>query len=236
MRKRRYRTCVSVAGADPAGLARAVRTEALGRADYAEARLDFLRPEEIPDALELLRGEMARIVCTVRPEAEGGRFPAGREAERVAILKLAAEYGPFLLDVELGTLRRDASLGRYVESTGTKMLVSWHDFGRTPGTARLREVLGQMARHSPRSKVVCMARSQADSARMLGLYAGRDDPQTSLISFAMGRHGRLSRVLCLCLGSPYTYASPAGGDAVAPGQIGIDELNRIIGTMAGKAG
>ncbi|EPA04704.1 hypothetical protein BG20_I2588, partial [Candidatus Nitrosarchaeum limnium BG20] len=38
--------------------------------------------------------------------------------------------------------------------------------------------------------------------------------------------GRISRVLCLYLGSPYTYVSL--GKPVAPGQFSLDEMKKII--------
>lgn len=224
-----YKTCVSVAESTPARLVHVLSDKALKKADYAEARLDYLEPELVPDALDLLKDYMSRIICTVRPVSQGGMFADDADDERISILKLAAEYGPFLLDVELDTLRSSESLTSYLKSTNnTTILASWHDFGHTPSTATLNNMIAQMSTYSAYSKIVCMARSPADSARMLGLYAHKD-PRMRLISFAMGEHGMLSRILCLSLGSPYTYASLATASAVAPGQIAIDEVNRIIG-------
>lgn len=204
-------------------MARAAR-EALGISDYIEARLDFLRPEAVPDALESLGGMLARTVCTLRPRSEGGRFP-GTEPERRSILGLVAGYSPFLIDVELSALGSDAALARRLRSSGTGILVSWHDFGGTPDTPELERVLARMSALSGRVKMVCTAHTAEDAARMLGLYAV-PGPR-SLISFAMGEHGRFSRVLCLHLGSPYTYV--AAGRAVAPGQFGAGEMREIIG-------
>jgi 3-dehydroquinate dehydratase-1 len=42
----------------------------------------------------------------------------------------------------------------------------------------------------------------------------------------MGDHGRISRILSLYLGSPYTYVSL--GKPVAPGQFSVDEIKKII--------
>jgi 3-dehydroquinate dehydratase-1 len=42
----------------------------------------------------------------------------------------------------------------------------------------------------------------------------------------MGDNGRLSRILCLYLGSPYTYVSL--GKPIAPGQFSVDEVKKII--------
>ena len=214
----KYSTCASIAEETPEGM-RDVLKAALKRSRYAEARLDFLRADAIPDALGMIKGEMGRVVCTLRPRSEGGAF-AGGERERISILKLAAEYNPFLIDVEFETVRRNEPLAAYIESTGTQMLVSWHDFDGTPGSGVLRRRLYQMGRISGCVKMVSTARTARDYSRMLELYSRKG--KTSLIAFSMGELGRISRVLCLYLGSPYTYASL--GRAVAPGQLSVEEI------------
>ncbi len=161
-------------------------------------------------------------MCTLRPKTEGGKFP-GNEKERIAILKLIAEYTPFLLDVEFNTLKRNSSLVRYLKSTKTKLLVSWHDFKKTPSSPELKKKMNQMNKFSSNVKIVSTAKSTDDSNRMLELYSKKG--RNNLISFAMGDLGRISRILCLYLGSPYTYVSL--GEAVAPGQFSVDEVKKI---------
>ena len=192
------------------------------KSDYAEVRLDFLKVEDIPDALEIIKNDMNRIVCTLRPKTEGGKFP-GSEKERIAILKLISEYTPFYLDVEFNTLRKNASLVKYLKTTKTKLLVSWHDFKKTPNSAELKNKMNQISKFSSNIKIVSTAKSTDDSTRMLELYSKKG--KNNLISFAMGDFGRISRILCLFLGSPYTYVSL--GKAVAPGQFSIDEVKKI---------
>jgi len=195
---------------------------ALKKSDYAEVRFDFLKIKQIPEALETIKKDLNKIVCTLRPKTEGGKFP-GNEKERIAILKLIAEYNPFLLDVEFNTLKRNSSLVRYLKSTKTKLLVSWHDFKKTPSTAELKKKMNQMSKFSSNVKIVSTAKSTDDSNRMLELYSKKG--RNNLISFAMGDLGRISRILCLYLGSPYTYVSL--GKAVAPGQFSVDEVKKI---------
>jgi 3-dehydroquinate dehydratase len=67
---------------------------ALKKSDYVEVRLDFLKIEQIPKALEIIKKDLNKIVCTLRPKTEGGKF-TGNEKERISILKLIAEYNPF---------------------------------------------------------------------------------------------------------------------------------------------
>ena len=219
---KKYKTCVSIAEDTPAKIKKMLLA-ALEESDYAEVRFDFLKINQIPDALEIIKKHLKRVVCTLRPDTEGGRF-RGDETQRIAVLKLIAEYNPFLLDVEFNTLKNNAPLVTYLKSTGTVLLVSWHDFKKTPGPSELDRKLRQMSRFSSYLKVVTTAKKIDDSTRMLELYAKKGE--NTLISFAMGDLGRISRILCLYLGSPYTYVSL--GKAVAPGQFSIGEIKRII--------
>ncbi len=217
----KYKTCVSIAEKTPNKIKKTLKI-ALKKSDYVEVRFDFLKINDVPEALEEIKKDLKKIVCTLRPKSEGGKFP-GNEKERIAILKLIAEYNPFLLDVEFNTLKRNESLRKYLKSTKTRLLVSWHDFKKTPSSAELKNKLNQMSKFSSNVKIVSTAKSSNDSNRMLELYSKKG--KNNLISFAMGDFGRISRILCLYLGSPYTYVSL--GKPVAPGQFSVDEVKKI---------
>ena len=145
------------------------------------------------------------------------------EKNRISIIKLIAEYNPFLLDVELNTLSKNKNLRRYLKNTGTDILVSWHNFKQTPDTSVLKKKLAQMEKISNNIKIVTMAKSINDATQVLSLYKNNN---TKLIAFSMGNYGRISRILCLFLGSPYTYASL--GKPIAPGQFSVDEVKSIF--------
>lgn len=217
----KYKTCVSVAAPTPGAMASRA-SAALRASEYAELRLDFLKPASVPSALEAVGRSLPRCVCTLRPASEGGRF-AGTESERASILKLVAEYGPHMLDVEASALARNAGLASYVRGTGTPILASWHDFSGTPSGPQLARKLESMRRLSPHVKLVTTARGPGDAARTLSLYGGFSGG--SLVAFSMGEHGRLSRILCLYMGSPWTYVSM--GRPVAPGQYSLAQVRRM---------
>ena len=217
----KYKTCVSIAEKTPKKIKEKLK-QALRKSDYAEIRFDFLKKEEIPEALELIKKDIKKIVCTLRPRTEGGIF-SGTENERADILKLIGEYNPFLLDVEFNTMKKNPVLVKYLKATRTHLLISWHDFKKTPNTIELKKKIRQMSKFSSNVKIVSTARTTNDATRMLELYSKKG--KTNLISFAMGDLGRISRVLCLYLGSPYTYVSL--GKAVAPGQFSVDEIKKI---------
>ena len=217
----RYKTCASVAEKTPKRLKQTL-TKALKKSDYAEIRFDFLNPNTVPDALQLIRKDLRKCVCTLRPVSEGGKF-SGSEKNRISIMKLIAEYNPFLLDIELNTLSKNKNLRRYLKNTGTGILVSWHNFKQTPSISVLKKKLVQMKKFSNNIKIVTMAKSVNDATRVLSLYKNNN---TKLIAFSMGNYGRISRILCLFLGSPYTYVSL--GKPVAPGQFSVDEVKSIF--------
>jgi 3-dehydroquinate dehydratase-1 len=218
----KYKTCVSIGEKTPGAIKKTLKI-ALKKSDFVEVRFDFLKTEQVPVALEMIKKDLNKIVCTLRPKTEGGKF-SGNENERIAILKLIAEYNPFLLDIELNTLKNNSPLANYLKSTKTKLLVSWHNFKKTPRSSELKNKVSQMSKFSSNVKIVCTAKSTDDAIRMLELYSKKG--KNNLISFAMGDFGKISRILCLYLGSPYTYVSL--GKAIAPGQFSVDEVKKIL--------
>ena len=224
----KYKTCISIAESSPNKIKIKLKA-ALKKSDYIEIRLDFLKIEQVPIALEIIKKDLNRIVCTLRPKTEGGKF-SGTEKERISIIKLIAEYNPFLLDIEYNTLKKNKELLKYLKTTKTKLLVSWHDFKKTPKSIELKNQINQMSKFSSNVKIVSTAKSTEDATRMLELYNKKG--KNNLISFAMGDAGRISRILCLYLGSPYTYVSL--GKTVAPGQFSVDEVNKIINLKKSK--
>lgn len=223
----KYKTCVSIAENSSEKIKQNLKN-ALKKSDYVEVRFDFLKIDEIPETLEMIKNDLKNIVCTLRPKSEGGKFE-GSEKERIAMLKLIAEYNPFLLDVEFNTIKKNKELEKYLKSTKTKLLISWHDFKKTPKFLDLKNMMRQMVKFSNNVKIVTTAKSTDDSNRTLQLYS--ESGKNKLVAFAMGDNGRISRILCLYLGSPYTYVSL--GKPVAPGQFSVDEIKKIVSLKTG---
>lgn len=222
------KVCVTIAHSNPRKIVKEIK-KALMESDYVEIRLDFLKPNQIPFCLTISKKYLKRCICTVRPISEGGKF-RGTEKERISILKLVSEFEPYLLDVEYNTLRKNQDLQKYLKSTTTNILVSWHDFVKTPNDQSLKIIFQKMSKFSNNIKMVTTAKTIGDTIRVLSLY--RNIPKKfNLISFAMGDYGRMSRILCTKLGSPYTYVSL--GKPIAPGQFSLKEMKNIL-TLEGR--
>ena len=222
------RICVSIAPDDAQSIKKqANRAFELG-ADYIEIRFDFLKPDLLRPALHSAKDIKDRTIFTLRSSSEGGRF-AGDEHNRLQWLLRLAQQKPMLLDVELDTLKKNDEVADFLEKQKTRLLVSWHDFEKTPSNDTIADILSEMRTYSNYVKVVTTAKSVEDALRLLEMY---DDMGIGLhpIFFAMGEAGVISRVLCTLIGNaPFTYASLEKG--TAPGQLTIQQMKKLYDKM-----
>lgn len=187
------------------------------RIQMAEIRLDRC-PLDIEEIEYLFSSSDTPLVATCRVADDGSG--TWEEAERK--LTAAVEAGAAFLDLEIEAPKETGKrLRRVCTEYGTTMIRSAHFFAGTPsvdvltGTAeKCRRFGGEIV------KIAAMARSQEDVARVLGLYGSID----GLVAFSMGETGKASRLECLRLGSPFTYAALAEEEAAAPGQWGYAEM------------
>lgn len=227
----RAKICASIA-TDTASSMKAQAMDAFSRgADYVELRFDCLRSEELAQAIAYARDIREKSVYTLRTKSQGGMF-SGSELERLAWLRKFAEQKPMLVDVELETLKENDELADFLDTQKTRILVSWHNFDSTPTQDELADILSEMRVYSNFVKIVTMAKSVGDALRLLNLYDGTVG--LNAIIFAMGEAGVISRVLCTVAGNaPFTYASL--GNAVAPGQLSVEDMRRIYTRIANQA-
>jgi 3-dehydroquinate dehydratase type I len=217
------KVCVSISSTDtPELLGRAQRAERLS-ADLVEVRLDKLRSYH--GLGKIARAVERPIIGTNRPLSEKGSFDRS-EAERLKILMLAVEGGFQYVDLELTTSRLDRVIKAFREK-GAKIILSHHDYFRTPDPAKLGSTLTQLQKFKPDvCKIVTTAQIPEDNLTVLGLLKANHQ-NSPLVSFAMGQAGVWSRLLAPFYGAHFTYASLEKGLETAPGQSTIAELRRI---------
>ncbi|MEG0285971.1 MULTISPECIES: type I 3-dehydroquinate dehydratase [Vagococcus] len=140
-----------------------------------------------------------------------------------------------IIDIELAKLLDyETDLIEYAKKNNVKVLLSSHDFDKTPSTAELTETVYDM-RHlgADICKVAMMPQSMDDVLTILEssnkVNSEREDIPFILIG--MGEKGRLTRLTGELFGSVLTFAS-SDKYATAPGQMAIPELRQgldIIG-------
>lgn len=217
------RICVSIAAHDLEQLKRQINQAFNYGADYVEIRFDFLNLSDMDQAMSISNMINKKAVYTLRAPDEGGHFK-GSTAQRIAWLKKLAASKPMLLDVELNTIKCNTCLMDYLKAQNVSLLISWHDFEKTPQDAELKRLLYEMRTYSQNIKMVATAQTTVDSLRLLDLY--ENARELNLIAFAMGDAGVVSRVLCVIIGNaPFTYASLE--KAISPGQLTIKQMRKL---------
>ena len=215
--------CVSIAAYNLEQLKRQINQAFDYGADYVEIRFDFLNLSDMEQAMSIANTINKKAVYTLRAPDEGGQFK-GSISERIAWLKKLSASKPMLLDVELYTIKYNTSLADYLKEHNISLLISWHDFEKTPPDAELTKVLYEMRTYSQNIKMVTTAQRTVDSLRLLDLYENAS--RLNLIAFAMGDAGVISRVLCVIIGNaPFTYASLE--KAISPGQLTTKQMRKL---------
>lgn len=162
------------------------------------------------------------VLLTLRLQAEGGQWTRA-DAARLPLLRQACR-ALAAIDVEAAS-PLCAPLCALAAKLGKAVVVSAHDFEKTPSLARLQG-LARAAWASPHAipKVAAMIRGDADEARLRRLLAWADGRPLCVIGMGPGR--RQTRVEYPVLGSALTYGYL--DQSAAPGQWPAPELVRAL--------
>ena len=189
----------------------------------AEIRLDRCPLTE--DEIEtVFSSSDTPLIATCRVAGDGD----GTWEEAEAKLQAAIEAGAAFIDLELEAPKEMGKrLRRACSEYGTRMIRSAHFFDGTPSLEDLRETADRCRKFGGEIiKIAVSAGSEADVTRVLSLYDENEEGR--LVAFAMGEAGRSSRLECLRLGSPFTYAALTSEEAAAPGQWPYSEMTEAL--------
>lgn len=227
--------------------------EALERCEMAEIRLDRcaltareteeLFTSDIPLVATCRISELAADEPSLqKPELT----PLSREIKAMQMaekrLIRAIEAGARYVDVEIEAQKQMSKRVRQAaHENGTVFIRSYHDFEGTSSFEALKAVVEKCVYHgADMVKIVTTAHSEADVEKVLALYEWCREEKKSgnerigaladggLLAFCMGEAGRQSRVDCLKLGAPYTYAALSEEEAAAPGQWATADIKKEI--------
>lgn len=225
--------CASLAASTSDELSILVKRSINEGADYVEIRFDFLQPPDIQKALkQVITKEICRrAIFTLRPYSEGGHF-SDDLAQRTKLLQLLALSRPMLLDVEFNLLKENNLLLSFLDKNKIPIMVSWHNYHSTPPRSDLLAKVREMRKYSSTIKIVTTAINVEDAISVVSLYDSIEE--TTLIAFAMGEYGVLSRFLCALYGNaPFTYASL--NCRTAPGQLSMETMRKLFKGISRKS-
>ena len=186
----------------------------LGADALPELRLDLFPDLDPGEAVEALQ---RRCLVTCRRASEGGRWPDGDEAGRLAHLLRALPGRPAWVDLEWDLpVPPDLQAAR----THIRLLRSVHV---APGVFDLDHRLEALP-DGEAWKWVGWAGTLADGGRLRKPLAWARDRGIALAAFLMGPKGLPTRALQAAWGGAFTYAAPDDGPPAAPGQLPLSLL------------
>lgn len=188
------------------------------KADMAEIRIDMAQFDA--DAVATVFSKSIKpLIATCRPELVD-------DVRRVELLKHAILHGAAYVDIEIeASTEIKQTLISFAKLHGCKVIISYHNYQNTPNAKELRAIIDACFESGADiAKIATTALSNADSARVLGLY----EHYSHLVALAMGTMGAITRIASIYLGSPFTFASIDENQKTAPGQLSIDEMKQYL--------
>lgn len=194
--------------------------------DIVEVRLDLIGADT-PDWIGKCRAIEAAgqpVLLTLRLAAEGGKW-RGPDAGREPLLRSALS-AVSCIDVELQSGIRQALVAQ-AETLGKTVVMSYHNFEKTPSLAELEDIMQRMgASQAVIPKISTMVTSDADVETLLALLRRHRDRPVCVIG--MGESVAETRVLFPKSGSCLTYGYLDA--SAAPGQLSAAVLmQRLAG-------
>ena len=195
--------------------------------DIAELRIDLFSHQDPPFVLkEISKFRRWPVIVTLRSRREGGQWkgsePLRLKLFRAVIPKAAA------VDIELSSTKILSQVVRLAHRAKKPVIVSYHNFDRTPDLAALLRTVKQAKRQGADIvKIAAMTRSRKDLQTLARLTA--ENAHLNLVIIAMGSRGMVSRIFFPVLGSLMTYARL--GRPTAPGQFSCRETLHYLKTF-----
>ncbi|ATO28472.1 type I 3-dehydroquinate dehydratase [Bacillus atrophaeus] len=202
--------------------------------DIVEWRVDVYQKAEdleaVKDMISKLRKTLADtlFLFTFRSHKEGGSLQV-EDRYYAQLLETAIRTKKIdLADVELFSGQAKA-LAACAEENGVYVVMSNHDFRKTPAKEEIISRLRQMQEYGAHiPKIAVMPNSAEDVLTLLDAtltmktkYADRP-----IITMSMAATGLVSRLAGEVFGSACTFG--AGEEASAPGQIPVQELRSVL--------
>ena len=235
--------CVPLMAPDTPSLRQQAKAAIHAGCDLVEWRVDALRDglniDVMRPALWALREEVGEkpILFTFRTKEEGGLAPASWEAYE-ALYRAAVEEpdGADLFDLEVNRgEERVTALMQAMKQKGGHVVMSYHDFHKTPEQTAIQAIFRRMAeKGADIGKVAVMPQTKRDVLTLMqaAVWAGETYKDRLFIAISMGPLGMLSRLAGYLTGSCLTFGT--AWRSAAPGQPPAGSLRAALSLLPGE--
>ena len=228
--------CVPIVGKTVPEILENAKSAVQAKADVVEWRVDWYEDvfsfeciEHVLRKLREITGEIP-LLFTFRTLQEGGEQAIDAVAYRELNEKAARTKMADLIDVELSAGEKTVkSLIKTAHTFGVKVVVSNHDFEKTPPkeeiVARLQK-MQELGADLPKIAVMPQCRKDVLTLLRATLEMAQEYADRPIITMSMAGTGLISRLCGEVFGSALTFG--AAKKASAPGQAAVNELNDML--------
>lgn len=148
----------------------------------------------------------------------------GNHENLKTILKKNIEY----IDIDLKTKKTIINEIRTL-SPKTKIIMSFHDFKKTPKDSDLKKIISKMkTKKIDIFKIATFANDLSDNFRIFKILSDLKEKGEKAICLCMGEKGKFSRVAGHLLGNYLMYAPLDKKDITAEGQLTVKEIKKCL--------
>lgn len=143
------------------------------------------------------------------------------------IIKLLENSGNFL-DLDITDQKEELEFVKK-EKLGNKLIVSMHDYERTPV---LDGIIEKMDGYKPDIfKIATFCKEPEDAVKLLTLLLQLRKSGKKFIVLGMGDEGKIVRIYGALWGNEFNFTPKSLGEKSAEGQLTKDQLERILGEL-----
>lgn len=206
----------------------------LQNCDLIELRIDFY--ENIHDLkqvhellLQVRQQTNLPLLLTYRSLKEGGHIQLS-DQEYLSLVQTACQSGCIdIVDIELESGNMLVyQLVEIAHQNHVNVLMSYHDFEKTPTVMEMKERLEKMEiMGADICKIAVMPFSYKDVIQLLNTTMEMSQRLTRpLVTMSMGKIGKITRIVGELVGSSITFASV--GQSSAPGQLTLEDMQTLL--------
>ena len=169
------------------------------------------------------------LLLTYRSLKEGGHIQLS-DQEYLSLVQTACQSGCIdIVDIELESGNMLVyQLVEIAHQNHVKVLMSYHDFEKTPAVMEMKERLEKMEiMGADICKIAVMPFSYKDVIQLLNTTMEMSQRLTRpLVTMSMGKIGKITRIVGELVGSSITFASV--GQSSAPGQLTLEDMQTLL--------
>ncbi|MCB0330060.1 MAG: type I 3-dehydroquinate dehydratase [Bdellovibrionales bacterium] len=189
-----------------------------------ELWLDYLTFRDVERLSKLIASTPQDFLLLLRRKnLESTNCSMTEQFEIVDALQGARIYWDFDVSVQEELIKYFRSKER-----DSQLICSYHNYLATPPLQELREIVQRMEPYDPQVyKLACFTNCQRDTVNLLEILCELREAEKRAVVLGMGERGMMTRVFGEQLGQEFMFLVTKEEDATAPGQLSIEQLNRI---------